>query len=183
MRPLIADWGRRFPPLMLPRTGKNTRAMANEAVRQMITVVGKKLMNSPTTPGQNNRGMNTASVVAVDAMMGQAMRLAASPHADFTFWPSERFLSASSDTTMAPSTSMPATSMRLNRTTILRVKPIPQITRIPVRNAPGMVSPTKSAERGPMAAMIRTITSTMAVSTLLSRSLRMSRTSPDWSMM
>ena len=34
-------------------------------------------MNSPTMPGQNRSGMNAASVVAVAAMIGHAMRLAA----------------------------------------------------------------------------------------------------------
>ncbi len=31
-------------------------------------------MNSPTTPGQNTRGRNAAKVVAVDAMIGAAIR-------------------------------------------------------------------------------------------------------------
>ena len=35
-------------------------------------------MNSPTTSGQNASGRKAASVVAVDAMIGIAMRLAAS---------------------------------------------------------------------------------------------------------
>ena len=111
------------------------------------------------------------------------MREAASTQAALTGCPSDRFRSASSDTTMAPSTSMPATRIRLNSTTILSVRPMLQITRMPVRNAPGMVSPTSTAERGPMAAITTMITSTMAVSTLLSRSERISRTSSDWSMM
>jgi len=33
---------------------------------------------SPIIPGQNNSGIKAASVVAVDAVIGQAMRLAAS---------------------------------------------------------------------------------------------------------
>ena len=84
---------------------------------------------------------------------------------------------------MAPSTSMPATRIRLNSTTMLRVKPSSQISRMPVKKAPGMVSPTSSAGRRPMVAMIRISTSTMAVRTLFSRSLSMSCTSLDWSMM
>ncbi len=35
-------------------------------------------MNSPIMPGQNRSGRNAASVVAVEAVIGQAMRLAAS---------------------------------------------------------------------------------------------------------
>ncbi len=34
-------------------------------------------MNSPTIPGQNSSGRNAARVVAVDAMIGHDMRLAA----------------------------------------------------------------------------------------------------------
>ena len=39
--------------------------------------MGRYFMNSPTTPGQNSHGMKAARVVAVEAMMGQLMRLAA----------------------------------------------------------------------------------------------------------
>ena len=42
-----------------------------------ITVMGRNFMNSPTTPGQNSSGANTARVVRVEAVTGQAMRLAA----------------------------------------------------------------------------------------------------------
>ena len=37
-------------------------------------MIGRNLMNSPTRPGQNSKGMKAASVVAVEAMIGQAMR-------------------------------------------------------------------------------------------------------------
>ena len=56
----------------------NTSAMASDAASVTRTVIGRNFMNSPTTPGQNSSGRNTTSVVAVEAMMGQAMRLAAS---------------------------------------------------------------------------------------------------------
>ena len=36
-------------------------------------------MNSPTMPGQNSSGTKAASVVAVEAVIGQAMRLAREP--------------------------------------------------------------------------------------------------------
>ena len=58
--------------------------MASEAIRQISTVIGRNFMNSPTTPGQNNRGTKTASVVAVEAITGQAIREAASTQAVFT---------------------------------------------------------------------------------------------------
>ena len=40
--------------------------------------MGRNFMNSPTMPGQNRSGMKAARVVAVEAMIGHAMRLAAS---------------------------------------------------------------------------------------------------------
>ncbi len=52
-------------------------AMKSDADSVTITVIGRNFMNSPTTPVQNNSGKNTQSVVAVEAMMGQAMRFAA----------------------------------------------------------------------------------------------------------
>ena len=51
--------------------------MASDASRQRITVAGRYFMNWPTTPGQNNSGRNTTSVVAVEAITGHAMRVAA----------------------------------------------------------------------------------------------------------
>ena len=53
-------------------------AMNSEANSVRITVIGRNFMNSPTMPVQNSSGKNTLSVVAVEAMIGQAMRLAAS---------------------------------------------------------------------------------------------------------
>ncbi|MNY52011.1 hypothetical protein D3C86_1876500 [compost metagenome] len=62
---------------------------------------------------------------------------------------------------------------------MLRVKPSIQISRMPVKNAPGMVRPTSSAERRPMLATTRISTRTMAVITLLSRSPSRLSTSCD----
>lgn len=59
-------------------TGMKTSAMNKDAERVAITVIGRYFMNSPTIPDQNSSGKNTYNVVAVDAMMGQTMRLAAS---------------------------------------------------------------------------------------------------------
>ena len=58
-------------------TGINTSAMNSDAASVKITVIGRNFMNSPTTPDQNRSGKNTQSVVAVEAMIGHAMRLAA----------------------------------------------------------------------------------------------------------
>ena len=40
--------------------------------------MGRYFMNSPTMPGQNSSGAKAARVVAVDAMIGQLIRRAAS---------------------------------------------------------------------------------------------------------
>ena len=44
-------------------------------------------MNWPTTPGQNSRGMNTTTVVAVEEITGQAIRVAALTQAWRGVWP------------------------------------------------------------------------------------------------
>ena len=49
-----------------------TRATINEEVRTRISVIGKYFMNSPTRPGHTASGLKAASVVAVEAMIGQA---------------------------------------------------------------------------------------------------------------
>ena len=54
--------------------GTKISAISKEAVSVMSTVMGRYFMNSPTTPGQNTSGKNAASVVAVEAMIGAAIR-------------------------------------------------------------------------------------------------------------
>ena len=78
-------------------------------------------MNSPTIPVQNRSGKNTDSVVAVDAMIGQAIRLAAKAYASGAGAPSCNLRSASSVVTMAPSTNIPTTRISENNTTIFIV--------------------------------------------------------------
>ena len=65
-------------PTSAPRFGTKTSAMTSEAVSVASSVIGRYFMNSPTMPGQNRSGRKAASVVAVEAVIGQAMRLAAS---------------------------------------------------------------------------------------------------------
>ena len=58
-------------PIWAPSVGTNTSAIASEAISVAISVIGRNFINSPTIPGQNSRGRKAASVVAVDAMIGQ----------------------------------------------------------------------------------------------------------------
>ena len=65
-------------PMKAPILGTKISAMNNDAVKVANRVIGRNFMNSPTMPGQKRSGMKAASVVAVDAVIGQDMRLAAS---------------------------------------------------------------------------------------------------------
>ena len=60
-----------------PSVGTKTSAVSSEPDSTAIRVMGRNFMNSPTVPGQNSNGMKAASVVAVEAVIGHAMRLAA----------------------------------------------------------------------------------------------------------
>ena len=59
--------------------GTKTSAISSDAVSVASRVIGRYFMNSPTTPGQNTSGRKAASVVAVEAVIGQAIRRAAPP--------------------------------------------------------------------------------------------------------
>ena len=140
-------------------------------------------MNCPAKPGQNSSGKNTASVVAVEAVIGQAMRCAAMRKASNLLWPLAISRSPSSTTTMAPSTSIPTTRISANSTITFSVKPSAQITRMPPRNEPGIATATRSEARVPRNSTVTSITSTTAAMTLFCRSDSRSRISTDWSFM
>ena len=53
-------------------TGLMTNATKSDELNTTINVIGRYFMNSPMSPGQIANGKKAASVVAVDAMMGQA---------------------------------------------------------------------------------------------------------------
>ncbi len=53
-------------------------ATTSDADSVAISVIGRYFMNSPTMPGQNSSGENAATRVAVAAITGPAIRLAAS---------------------------------------------------------------------------------------------------------
>ena len=67
-----------------PKTGPYGTVMATTYAQCVIPIAGtvlkvkgKYFINSPIIPGQNIKGAKAASVVAVEAMIGQAMRFAA----------------------------------------------------------------------------------------------------------
>ena len=65
-------------PSKEPSVGVKNSATASEADSVAISVIGRYFMNSPTTPGQNKSGEKAATRVAVAAITGPDMRLAAS---------------------------------------------------------------------------------------------------------
>ena len=64
-------------PSSAPSVGVKNKATASEADSVAISVIGMYFMNWPTTPGQNSSGEKAAIRVAVAAITGPAMRLAA----------------------------------------------------------------------------------------------------------
>ena len=170
---MVANWA--------PRTGTNSNAMASDAVKVASRVIGINFMNSPTRPGQNNNGAKAARVVAVDAVIGHAIRFAARAKALLNGSPSRILRSAYSVTTMAPSTSMPTERIRENSTTMFTVRPSALRTRIAVRNDPGMAMATRMPERRPSAATTAIITRRTALKTLFCRSRSMSLMRADLS--
>ena len=53
-------------------TGLNTRATNREAIRPMVSVMGRYFMKSPMIPGQNIMGRSAPDVVSVEVITGQA---------------------------------------------------------------------------------------------------------------
>ena len=64
-----------------PRAGITINAIKSDAVNVINIVMGMNFIKSPVTSGQKRRGKNTARVVAVDAVIGQAIRFDASLNA------------------------------------------------------------------------------------------------------
>ena len=82
---------------------------------------------------------------------------------------------------MAPSTNMPTARTKPNNTTIFMVRPMTCNTNTPVKNDPGMATPTRDAERQPNTATTTIITSNTALMTLFSKVERRSIMSVDLS--
>ena len=97
------------------------RPTNKELASTTMSVIGRNFMNSPMMPGHMSSGMNTATVVAVLAMIGQAtspMPFLAARNGDC---PSLMRRCVFSITTMPLSTSMPSASTRLKSTIMFSV--------------------------------------------------------------
>ena len=106
-------------------------------------------MKAPMIPGQNMSGMNTATVVAVDPMIGQATSPIPFLAARIGDWPSLIKRCVFSITTMPLSTNMPNASTRLKSTIMFNVMPMMLSTAKLSIMLNGMATPTKMALRNP----------------------------------
>ena len=133
-------------------------------------------MNCPGTPGQNSIGRKAQSVVAVEEMIGQNIRLAAAAYARIGPTPRSTSLSAYSTTTIAPSTSIPTARIRPNITMLEIEIPKTASSAKHKRNEVGIAKPTNKDGRIPSEASTTIITSAIAVSTEASSWLTMPST-------
>ena len=158
------------PRAMEPITGIAIRAIKREAVMVVDSVMGMYFINCPTVSGQKSKGKKAARVVAVDAVMGQAMRFEASPNACLRGAPSFILRSAYSVTTMAPSTNIPTANISANNTMLFSVKPKLSMQSKEIRKDPGMAIATSKAERIPRVQSTTIMTNKVEVMTLFCRS-------------
>ena len=70
------------------KTGFITKATNNDDPKTMMSVIGKKNINSPISPGQTISGEKAARVVAVEAIIGQATSPTPYLAASIAFMPS-----------------------------------------------------------------------------------------------
>ena len=166
---------------MEPSVGTKSSAINSDASSTAISVMGRNFMNSPITPGQNASGMNAASVVQVDAMIGHAIRRAALEYASWRSMPSAMRRSANSVTTIAPSTSRPTAMINANSTIMLMLMPKDAMVSIASRKLPGIATPTRMPARTPSIPIIMMKTSRTAEITLFCKSESIRCTSFDLS--
>ena len=126
------------------KTGLITNATNNDANKVIIKVIGKKYMNLPTMPGQNNNGKNGATFTNVPVSTGQKT----SPAASFTA--SMMVMSLCllkircefSITTIASSTTIPNANKNANNTITFNENPKPGKNKNANTELNGTESPT-----------------------------------------
>ena len=95
-----------------------------EAKRERVTVIAKSLNIVPTTPSTNTIGINTATVVKVDAVIAIPTSEAPSIAASSLEYPSEFKRNIFSSTTIALSTSIPTARANPPSVSIFKVIPL-----------------------------------------------------------
>ena len=138
----------------------------------MINVIGKYFMNSPTIPGQNNKGKNGEIVVKVPDNTG----INTSDDANFTASTIVNFLKLLnkrwefSITTIASSTTIPKPKRKANKTIVFKVKSNPGINKKVNKAERGTDKPTNAASRTPMKNIKTITTNTKPNTTVLIKS-------------
>ena len=140
-------------------------------------------MNSPTIPGQNNKGKKGEIVVNVPVNTGtntsEAANLTASVIVNFLKLLNKRW--AFSITTIASSTTIPKPNKNANNTMVFNVKSNPGMNKNVNKADKGTESPTNAASRTPIK-NINTITTKINPRiTVLIKSARSPRVRSDWS--
>src|SRR5690349_18105784 len=98
-------------------------ATINEADKVTINVTGKKYINSPIIPGQNNKGKKGANVVKVPDNTGKNTSPVATLAAcTIGTLPLSKIRCVFSITTIASSTTIPSPSKKENNTIMFMVK-------------------------------------------------------------
>ena len=146
-------------------------ATTREEPRTIESVIGKKIINSPITPGQKPKGRNAATVVAVEIIIGYAISpipfFAASMEFILSF---SINLYAFSTTTIPLSTSIPRPMMRPKRTIVLIVSPKKPITTKDISIDIGIAKPTNNAFLKPRKNISTVITNITPKTMLLAKS-------------
>ena len=130
--------------------GLITNATNREELNTMISVIGRYFMNSPIIPGQIASGINAASVVAVEAIIGQATSPTPYLAASNALMPSSSISRYIFSTTTIPlSTSIPSAKTKEKSTITLKVIPIEFRIMKDINIDNGIATPTKSAFLNP----------------------------------
>src|SRR5688572_20448488 len=163
-------------------TGLIIYATSNEAISVMISVIGRKNMNSPMSPSQNASGINGASVVSVPDNTGTNTSPAAA-FAAFAIgtFPLLKTRCVFSITTMASSTTIPNANRNAKSTIMFMVKPMVGINRKARNIDKGTDMATNNALVAPMKNISSSVTRINPIMIVLIRSCSVTRVWFDWS--
>ena len=135
-------------------------------------VTGKKIINFPILPGHKPRGINAATVVAVDIIIGNAISEIPFLVASILFIPSFSIsLYTFSTTTIPLSTSIPSPRIRPNNIMVFKVLPIAPSIAMDINIDIGIAIPTNKAFLNPRKNKRTITTSTTPKIILLTKSM------------
>ena len=135
-------------------------------------VTGKKIINFPILPGHKPRGINAATVVAVDIIIGNAISEIPFLVASILFIPSFSIsLYTFSTTTIPLSTSIPSPRIRPNNIMVFKVLPMAPSIAMDINIDIGIAIPTNKAFLNPRKNKRTITTSTTPKIILLTKSI------------